>query len=364
MVHPETTVTRADPGKMAKSNTKDGLIPALEASCKKKEFAPLYFLYGEEDFLFDEAIELIIAHAVDETTKGFNLDMLYGSAVEAKDVVTLLSQFPMMAERRVVVLKEVDKIANKDLLLPLIEHPVASTIAVFTTSSKPDFRLKFFKALQQHAEVFECKPLYENQIPGWIADRVRKLGKRITPEASQMMQAQVGNSLREIQNEITKLFIFVGEKEEVGIDDVTRIVGMSKEYNVFELEKKLGAKALAPALEILQHMLDAGESAIGIVVQLTRYFQKLWLLQELQSRKVDDAQIASLLRVGPFFLREYRDAARTYSSGEIESAFQGLLEADQRLKLSGDPVTVMTLLIVQIVRGIEVRSHAAVSVPT
>lgn len=347
---------------MEKRNHKDALLPALEAACRKKEFSPLYFLYGEEDFLFDEAIDLIVTHAVDEATRGFNLDVVYGSSVEAKDVVTLLSQFPMMAERRVVVLKEVEKVANKDLLLPLIEHQVPSTVAVFTAASKPDFRLKFYKALQQHAVAFECKPLYENQVFPWIVERVRKLGKTISPEAAQLMQAHVGNSLREIQNEISKLLIFIGEQQTIGIEDVTRIVGMSKEYNVFELEKKLGSKSIAASLEILQRMLDAGESPIAMVVQLTRYFQKLWLLQELQSKRIDDAQIASMLRIGPFFLKEYRDAARTYSSRELELAFQSLLDADQQLKLSGDPVTVMTLLILRIIKGVEIPTRTSVAI--
>jgi DNA polymerase-3 subunit delta len=332
---------------MAKPRSQSLSFDALEASFRKKAFAPLYLFHGEEEFLVEQAVQLLIDQAVDEQERSFNLDVVYGSSIDGKDVVSLVSQFPMMGERRVVIVKEVDRIVNKEVLLPLVEHPIPTTVCAFV-SSKPDFRLKFFKSFGQQGTVVEFKRLYENEIPPWIIAQVRKLGKAIDADAAQLMLAYVGRSLREVRNEIDKLFTYVGAKGTIDTNDVNSVVGMSKQFNVFELQKAVGQKRLGSALEIATRMLEAGESALGMVVMLTRYFQKLWLLKELSGK--EGAELASLLGVSPFFLRDYLEAARNFSDREIEACFGSLLETDERLKLSADPILMMTLLLHRIIR--------------
>jgi len=332
---------------MAKSRTSSPSLEDLEATFRKKSFSPLYLFHGEEDFLVEQAVQMLIEAALDEQSRSFNLDVVYGSGIEAKDVVSVVSQFPMMGERRVVIVKEVDRIANKEALVPIVEHPIATTVCAFV-SSKPDFRVKFFKSFGQQGTVVEFKRLYESEIPRWIIAEVRKLGKTIDADAAQLMLAYVGRSLREVRNEIDKLFTYVGAKSTITSDDVNSVVGMSKQYNVFELQKAVGQKRLGSALEIATRMLESGESALGMVIMLTRYFQKLWLLKELTGKET--AELASLLQVSPFFLRDYQEASRNFGDREIEACFGSLLETDERLKLSGDPTLLMTLLLYRIIR--------------
>lgn len=305
-------------------------------------FSPLYLWYGEEDFLIDELIALLMERAVDASTRSFNLDVVSGSEQDARAIAALVSAYPMMGERRVVIVRDFDKIANKEQLLGVIERPVPTTCFA-CVSVKPDFRQKVYKAFQANAVLVQCKPLYDDQVAPWIAARIRKLGKKVTPEACQLMQGYVSRSLREIQNEIDKLFIYVGEKADITADDVNQVVGMSKLWNIYELQRAVGMRDLARSLEIGQRMVEAGESPIYHIVMLTKYFQKLFVLPELAARHRSEPGLAGALGVNKFFLGEYLAASRRFSAGEVERCFAVLRDADLRMKTSSpDPQAVMT----------------------
>lgn len=332
-------------------------IEGLIASFKRKDFAPLYLFHGEEDFLIEETVDLLLEYAVDASSKSFNLDVIQGGEADVKDVVSHASSFPMMAERRVVIVRDAEKLvatgANRDILLRYLEHPLASTVMVFVTP-KADMRLAVFKAFQERGIVVEFKPLYENLIPGWITKRVAQYGRTITSEASQLMQAYVGRSLREIHNEIDKLLIYVGEKQTIEPDDVNAVVGISKHYNVFELQKAIGQCDPPLAIDILEHMMDAGESPLGMIVMLTRYFHKLWVLPSLRKQLNSEYELASGLGVRLSFIKEYVAASQRFSPTRIEEAFALLLEADVTLKSTmEDPRVVMTALVCKLIKPVE-----------
>lgn len=342
---------------MAKEKEKSASLERLAISFNQKEFAPLYLFYGEEDFLIEGAVNLLVGHAIDQSSRSFNLDILYGGDVDVRDVVSHASLFPMMAERRAVVVRDADKLVtselSREILLRYLEHPLPSTILVFIMETV-DMRLTIFKAFQERGVVVEFKQLYENQIPDWIAKRVEKFGRRITPEACQLMQAHVGKSLREIHNEIEKLFVYVGEKKVIEVGDVAAVVGMSRMYNVFELQKAIGQGNLAWSIEIVEHMLDAGELPLGIIVMLTWYFQKLWVLPSLQKQVRSEYELASALHVSPYFIKEYIAAARRFPPSHIEHAFTALLEADATLKSTQeDPKLVMTTLVYKLIKPVD-----------
>ncbi|HEV8537348.1 MAG TPA: DNA polymerase III subunit delta [Bacteroidota bacterium] len=325
----------------------------LERAIEKKDFAPIYLLYGEEELLLEETLQQLINAAVDEATGSFNLDIVYGNEIEGTRVASLASTFPMMAERRVVVVREFDKLANKDSLIPYLDRPSPSTSLVLV-AAKPDFRLKFYKSVKEKGVAVEFKQLYDSDIPRWINKRVTRLGKSISVEACQLMQSYVGRSLREIQNEIDKLMIYVGERASIEVGDISALVGVSRQFNVFELQNAVGARNATRALEILEHMLDAGEQPIGIIVMLTRYVQKLWVLRDCVARGMSDQAIAGVLKISPkaaYFLEAEKRAAGKFSDSEIERCFTFLRRADERLKTSdGDAKLIMTLLLYHIVR--------------
>ena len=344
---------------MSRANDSTTTFERLEGLLRKKSFEPLYLLCGEEDFLIDETVNILIHEALDESTRSFNLDVLYGSDVDAKDIVSLASSFPMMSDRRIIIVREFEKTSAKDLLLPYVERPSATTSLVLI-SSRPDFRQKLYKSLKEHSTVGEFKQLYDTEIPGWINKRIRAMGKTANMEACQLLQNYVGRSLREIQNEIEKIFIYVGEKKSINVEDVNRVVGLSRQNNIFELQNALGVQDIGRSLEVLQNLLRSGESPVGMIVMLTRYFQKLWLSQELMMKNVAEGQIASALGISPFFAKDYLSAAKRFPGHHLTQCFGSLMEADEMLKSSRmDHAIIMTLLIHKLLPG---RTSVAVSI--
>lgn len=324
---------------------------------QRNQVAPVYLFHGEEDYLIEEGVQALIERTLDEGSKGFNLDVMYGSRVEVQEVVAHASSFPMMSERRVVVVKEFEKLATsdtaKEVFAAYLERPLASTCLILV-STEPDFRRKPFTDAKKHAELVECKALYDNQVLEWLNQQITREGKRVSPEACRLLQAYVGNSLRALRNEIDKIFIYVGEKTAIEADDVTAVVGASKGHTVFELQNAVGRKDLKEALRILQEMLASGQSPQLILVMLTRFFNQLWKISELKTRRVSDSEMSREAGVHPFFLKQLLQFQAHFSTEDIEKNYQALLEADTTLKsTSRDPRLVLDLLVYGLVRGVQ-----------
>jgi DNA polymerase-3 subunit delta len=328
----------------------DATTDTLEASLKRGKFSTLYLFHGEESFLIDEALHMLVNAAIDESQRAFNLDVVSANDVDARDIVARASAFPMMADRRVVVVRDVERLAERDmeLLRHYVETPSATTCLV-CTAAKADMRRKLFTTIKKNGVAIEFKELYENQLPSWIDQRVRKRKGTITPEAAKLVAAYVGSSLRDIENELEKLFLYLGGRTEITADDVATVVGFTREYNVFELQKAVGEKNLRRAAAILERILDAGERLPLLISVLTSYFATLWKMADLRKRGVAERDLAAEVRVNPYFLREYLDVLRRYSLQEIEMAFEHLVTADEQSKSTGsDPKQIMHLLLVRL----------------
>lgn len=320
---------------------------------KSNRFAPIYLFHGEEDFLIDECVKAVIQKTLAPDLQGFNLDIVYGSKVEVKDVLAHASSFPMMSDRRIVVVREFEKLVTtdtaKELMAGYIDRPLEST-CLLLISLEPDFRRKPFTDLKKKAELVECKPLYDNQVPGWISERVGQFGKKIDPEAARLLQAYVGNSLRALQNETDKLFIFVGDKNKIAPEDISAVVGATKGFTIFELQNAIGRKDTKEAVMILEKMLEAGQSSQMIIVMLARFFTQLWKLTDQKLRRLPEKEIGSELGVHPFFLKQMLEFSRNFTADHIEHNFHALLEADTVLKsTSRDPHLVLDLLIYSLI---------------
>jgi len=322
-------------------------------SVKANRFAPIYLFHGEEDFMIDEGIQLIIDKVLDEGSKGFNLDVVYGSKTEAKDVVGHASSFPMMGKKRVVVVKEFEKLTGtdteKEIVAAYVNKPLDSTILVLV-SLEPDFRKKPFTDLKKRAELIECKPLYDNQVPPWIAERIRHQGREASVEVCRLIQAYVGNSLRSLQNELDKLYVFMGDRKKIALEDIAAVVGATKGFTVFELQNAIGRKDPKDAIKILERMLEVGQSPQMIIVMLTRFFTQLWKLTDMRSRRLPESEIAREIGVSPYFVKQIIEFRSNFDVQQIEENFKSLLEADTVLKsTSRDPRLVLDLLVLSLV---------------
>lgn len=327
----------------------------FQTSLQSGKLPAIVLFHGDEDFLIEEGIDAIIDRVVDPAARGFNLDVIDGSKADPKDVVAHATSFPMMGERKVVVVKQFEKLvgseAAREIVSAYINKPLDSTILLLVAED-PDLRRKPFTDLKKKAETVECKPLYDNQIPPWIAQRIKRGGKEANAEACRLLQAYVGNSLRGLQNEIDKLFVFVGEKKAITHEDVAAVVGASKGFTVFELQNAIGRKDTREAIRITERMIEAGQPATMMIVMLTRFFTQLWKLSDPKLRKKPEGEIASEIGIPPYFLKQQMQFQSNFSVTQIENALKALLEADRMLKsTSPDPHLLIDLLVIALING-------------
>ncbi|MBU2471710.1 MAG: DNA polymerase III subunit delta [Bacteroidetes bacterium] len=337
---------------MVKEKSEEVTVKVLQSSILQKNIKPLYYFFGEEDYLIEEIVKLLIEKNIDKTVKGFNLDMIDGGSVNVKDVVAYASAYPMMSEKRVLVVRDFNKLLtsenSKEIMLRYLQNPSHTTVLIMT-GTKLDNRTTIAKAIRENGTVVEFKPLYDNQVHAWIRSHVKIFGKNITEEAAQLLAEYVGNSMREIHNELEKLSIYLGSKLTIEEDDVNAVVGVSKAYNVFALQNAIGQRDVSKAVTILENMMENGENSIGTIVMLTKYFQKLWIIKGSAPRS--EVEIANLFNINKFFVKNFSTAASNYKLAEIENAFNILINTDETLKTSGmDEKLAMTLMIYNIMR--------------
>ncbi|MGE3799864.1 MAG: DNA polymerase III subunit delta [Candidatus Kapaibacterium sp.] len=337
---------------------------SFETGRRNGQIAPLYFLFGEEEFLIEEALHALLAVAVDESTKSFNYDQFHGTEIQLRDVVERATAYPMMAERRVVVLRDLDRAIGSRKgddgsgFLNYIESPLETTTLILTATTDAFLGKGKAKPKSPYDKIIEgstavhFRKVYDRELPSWVNRRVGERGKKISPEAVEMFVSYVGASLRTLNNEIEKLFTFVEDRSQISLKDVRGVVGASRTWNVFELQKALGEKKLELAVEIAERMLRAGEPPQLILTMLTRYYTILWRLLEVRTRFKDPKAIAREVGISSFFINEYLSALSRYGLPGIRVAFEALLEADLALKSSRISHSIlMQMLLVSIVQG-------------
>lgn len=339
-------------------------IAELRTAVRKKQFSPVYLLAGSEDFLIDESVRLIVDHALDPAMRTFNLDVMYGSKASARELVARASAFPMMSERRVVIVKESEKLgrtdADRELLASYVARPLESTLLIFI-SMEGDLRKKPFTDIRKYGEVVDCKSLQDRDVPMWIEGHAMQMGKTITPDAVSVLHTYVGNSLRVLHSELEKLSTYVGDRNEITADDVTAVVGATKGYTVFDLQDAVGAKDSRRALYILGKMMQRNESPQFIIVLLTRFFLNLWKIQELRMKRSPELEIATLTGIHHRYIGKHIGFQSNFTPGQIERAFRALLEADTTLKsTTKDPKIVMEMLVYELINGSRQQENAAV----
>lgn len=221
---------------------------------KKKNFTSLYWLEGEEDYYIDMIMEHAEHHILDEAEAGFNLTVFYGKDANWPEVINACKRYPMFAERQVVLLKEAQQMKDIEKLESYIENPLHSTIFVVGYKGKTyDKRTKFYKTLKQSAEIFNSEKVKEYKLAEWIAEFVRSKGYSISSKAINLLEEHIGNDLNRISNEIEKLALNLKGKKDITEDDIETYIGISKEYNVFELQAAIAKKDLAKAITIIRY---------------------------------------------------------------------------------------------------------------
>ncbi|MBO9571204.1 MAG: DNA polymerase III subunit delta, partial [Chitinophagaceae bacterium] len=309
---------------------------------------------GEEDYFIDKIIHYAEHNILNESEASFNLSVFYGKDASWSDVVNACMRYPMFAEKQVVILKEGQQMRDIAKLEGYIEKPLGSTIFVVSYKEKKvDGRSKLAKLLKEKGEMLSTKKLYESQLPEWTTELVHSKGHTITQKAVLLLVDHIGNDLSRIDNEIDKLLVNTGTRKGITEDDVEKYVGVSKEYNPFELQNALAKKDGVKAMKIINYF-EANPKAAPIQLVLPalyNLFSKTYMI--FGQNNADEKSIALSIGVNPYFVKDYMLTARNYGYEGVRDALLLLHHYNLRSVGVGDAGTedgaLMKELVVKII---------------
>ena len=311
--------------------TAESIIKDLQSG----QIKPLYFLYGEEAFFIDKISNFIESQLLTEEEKGFNQVVLYGRDVSMAEIIAQARRFPMMAERQVIIVKEAQDLARTfDQIDTYLDQPQLTTVLVFNYKhKKPDKRKSVFKKMAQVGVMFESKKLYENQVPAWINQYVKSKSFSIDPKASQMLVEFLGTELSRISNELDKLFIVLDQEKIITPETVEENIGISKDFNNFELRKAVGNKDILKANRIINYFAQNPKSnPLVMTLSLLHSFFTQLLQYHALPNKHNTKAVAAALRVNPYFVNDYLIAGKNYPMRKVSQIIALLREADMKSK--------------------------------
>lgn len=299
---------------------------------------PVYLLHGTEPFYIDIFTEKIQEIAIPDHEKGFNEYVLYGKDISIGDVINYARKFPMMAEKQLVLVKEahaISDLSSKDnlaLLETYVKNPLESTILVLSFGKPQDERKTWVKAFSAKGEIHNFKKMYDSEIPEFISELCKEEDIKISPKAIQLLAEHLGNNPQAISNEIDKIKINLKEGEGIDADIIEKYVGVSKDFNVFELQKALIDKNATKAFQIANYFgANAKDHPVTMnVISLYNFFSKVLYIYGLGNRP--DTELSRILGVNPYFLKDYKRAAQSYSLPQLRKAIRALRVADAKSK--------------------------------
>jgi DNA polymerase III subunit delta len=301
---------------------------------KAKKYSPVYFFHGEEEFYIDKLLSYFEEKVMPEEAKAFNYTVLYGKDIQSpRQIIDLASQFPMMSDKILIIIKEAQEFKGLKDMVDYIKKPVPHAIVVFGHKHKKlDKRLAITKELDKHV-LFESSKMYDNQLAAWILNLAKSFGLKMDNQIANVLAEYLGNDLNKIENELEKLLLSTGKDKPVTMEIVSDQIGMSKEYNVFELQKAIGEKDRSRAYMITKFLgQNAKENPIQMLTSnLYGYFLKV-LITSQNLQEGDTVLQKKLGLTSSFFLKDYKAAAKNYNSDKLKAIIQRLQVTDLHSK--------------------------------
>jgi len=309
-------------------------VKQLVTDIKNGNLKPIYFLMGEEPYYIDKISEYIEHNVLDEAEKGFNQMVLYGRDISIDDIVSNAKRFPMMAERQVVIVKEAQELSRQiEKLANYVTNPQPSTVLVINYKYKKiDKRKALYKAAKKVGVVYESKKLYENQVADWIRRVLSPRGYTMTPKAAHMLVEFLGTDLSKINNELEKLQLIISKGNQITPEHIEENIGISKDYNNFELRKAVGDKDIVKANQIINYFADNPKDnpIVVTVALLYNFFSQLLQYHGLNDKS--PRSVAAKLKINPYFVKEYVAAAHNYPMRNVSQAIATLRTFDLKSK--------------------------------
>lgn len=305
----------------------------IVASIKNKNLKPVYFLTGDEPYYIDKISDEFTKSILKPEQKEFNQIVLYAKDTNVEQIINEAKLFPIGAEKRIVIVKEAQQLKNIELLESYLSKPQKTTVLVIAYKGKKiDKRKKFGKELIKNAIIFESKKFYEEKIPIWITKYLDQFDYKIENSAAIVLTEYLGSNLSKIANELDKLILIVNKKNIITTKTIEQNIGISKDYNIFELQNALGKKDIIKTNRIINHFQQNPKNhhIIPIISSLFTFFQKIMTYHLLEDK--GKISVATKLKINPFFVSQYNNAAKNYSSSQLFKIFQFLKEYDLKSK--------------------------------
>jgi len=340
------------------------MLKNIDQIIEKKAYPSILLMFGEEEYLLESDYSKLIKSMFPDRKNEFDFEVLDGDNTKIKTVVDSCLSYPFMSDKRVVVVKNFEKMcslrsskinAEFKSFEKYLQSPQETTVLILKTNydklngfanakkgNKTTNINKILKAakfpfdiLLKDYDWIEYPKMYESSYPTWIKALAKKGGKAITPEAVEFLIAQTNQDLRSVSNELEKAIIYVKNKKQIELHDISFVVGVSHDYNVFELQKAIGKRDMKQSLLIIENMLaNKKNQEMLIMTMVSRYFVILWKLLELAGRNMNNFDLAREVGISPYFLPEYLEALGKYKPSEIDKALMLLTKTDEILKSS------------------------------
>ncbi|WP_334058484.1 DNA polymerase III subunit delta [Polaribacter sp. P097] len=316
-------------------------IRTIVSDIKKGDIKPIYFLMGEEPYYIDKISDFIEENVLDESEKGFNLQVMYGRDATIEDIVSSAKRYPMMAERQVLIVKEAQDLSRSiEKLVVYASNPQPTTVLVINYKYKKlDKRKKLHKAIAKIGLVYESKKLYDNKVADWIRRVLSGKKYQIEPKAAQMLVEFLGTDLSKIANELDKLTLILPQETIINDTHIEENIGISKDFNNFELLKAIGDKNVVKANRIINYFVENPKNnpTIMTISLLNNFFTKLLLFHGLQNKSKD--AVSKALGVNIYFVEDYFSASRNYPMRKVAQVIAMLRDADVKSKGVGANLT-------------------------
>ena len=307
---------------------------------KDKKYKPVYLLHGEEDYNIDILTQTFENKVLSDSEKSFNMTIWYGKDATAKQVIDSCMRYPMMSPFQLIILKEAQDMKSLNDLKSYLNNPVPSTVFVIQYKQGTiDMRKAIGKAIKQKGEIYLSKKLYDNEIPKWISSYVSDKGYDIDDQSTLLIADHLGAELAKIANELDKLFILIPKGSIIDSKIIEKHIGISRKYNVFELQDAMASRDMFKAQQIINYFADNPKKnpIVVVIAQTFNFFSKLYLA--ISYRNQDDTSLAKSLGFSPrneysarFFVRNYRKALSSYTREEIENAIAIISKFDLKSK--------------------------------
>ncbi|MEK6742030.1 MAG: DNA polymerase III subunit delta [Nitrospirota bacterium] len=311
----------------------------LIKSLKQGKLLPLYLFFGEEEFLVQEAVDLIISKAVDPGARDFNFNTVYCKGSSGNEIVNLAQTFPFMSERRLVIAKEIEALKAGDLeeLVTYLKSPSPTTCLVMISNQLKYEKKAVISAVEANGAAVRFYALLDGEMLGWIDRWARQRGLAIQRDAAQYVWQTLGNDLQAISNELEKTAIYIKVRKNITYDDVKAVVGDFRDYTPFDLAAALGAKNREKAFLILSRLVQEGAAPVGLLGSIAWNFRRLMQVKAMEFAGTGLDEGMKKLRPPVIFHQAaaFKEQVRSYSLAELEMAFEVLLNADKAMKSSG-----------------------------